>query len=198
MSEWNYSGLIRHSLIPTSATNGDGIGRLEPYLVPGTTIALVDSSGVGKSTLINRLLDKHVQETSGTRDYNGKKCHTTIVRKLFILKGGPLMIDIPGLREVGIGTISTGIADTFPDIRELVKGFRFSDCRHVQEPGCAVRLAVIKGILPQRHLDNCIRLIKELASGREKSEIGLVRSKRKLGKALKVLARDLRTSKDRL
>ena len=76
---------------------------------------LIGSSGVGKSTLINRLLDRPLQETSHTRDYDGKGRHTTTVRQLFILPGGALMIDNPGLREVGIGTASAGIAETFPD-----------------------------------------------------------------------------------
>jgi len=145
-----------------SALNGDGIDLLEPYLAPGTTIVLISSSGVGKSTLVNRLLDQPIQDTSGIRDFDGKGRHTTTVRQLFILKGGALMIDNPGLREVGIGTASAGIADTFPDILELAKGCRFSDCRHGQEPGCEVREAVSKGVLPQERLDNYTRLIREL------------------------------------
>ena len=115
-------------VIPLSAMSGAGIDQLEPYLEPGTTIVLIGSSGVGKSTLINRLLDRPVQETGSTRDYDGKGRHTTTVRQLFILKGGALMIDTPGMREVGIGTASAGIADTFPDILELAAGCRFSDC----------------------------------------------------------------------
>lgn len=184
-------------VFPISALNGDGIDLLEPYLAPGSTIVLIGSSGVGKSTLINRLLDRPTQETSGIRDYDGKGRHTTTVRQLFILKGGALMIDNPGLREVGIGTASAGIADTFPDILELAKGCRFSDCRHEQEPGCKVREAVSHGVLPQERLDNYLRLIKELKFEQEKSDIGLVRYERKRWKAIKVQSRQMGNGKSR-
>ncbi len=184
-------------VIPVSAISGEGIDKLEPYLEPGTTIVLIGSSGVGKSTLINRLLDQPLQETSGIRDYDGKGRHTTTVRQLFILKGGALMIDNPGLREVGIGTASAGIAETFSDILELAEGCRFSDCRHEQEPGCAVREAASKGILPASRLENYHRLMRELAFEQEKSDIGLIRVERKRWKAIKIQARDIKNAKSR-
>ena len=184
-------------VIPVSAISGEGIDRLEPYLAPGTTIVLIGSSGVGKSTLINRLLDQPMQETSGIRENDGKGRHTTTVRQLFILKGGALMIDNPGLREVGIGTASAGIAETFSDILELAEGCRFSDCRHEREPGCAVQEAVNKGILSASRLENYHRLMRELAFEQEKSEIGLVRIERKRWKAIKIQARDIKNAKSR-
>lgn len=184
-------------VIPVSAISGRGIDQLEPYLAPGTMIVLIGSSGVGKSTLINRLLDWPVQETGSTRGYDGKGRHTTTVRQLFILKGGALMIDTPGLREVGIGTASAGIGDTFPDIRELAAGCRFSDCRHEQEPGCAVQEAVSRGTLLQNRLENYHRLMRELAFEQEKAEIGLVRSERKKWKAIKAQARHMQNEKNR-
>ncbi|MDD1684499.1 MAG: ribosome small subunit-dependent GTPase A, partial [Methanoregula sp.] len=124
-------------VIPVSALTGEGMDLLLPYLTPGTTVVLIGSSGVGKSTLINRFLERPVQATTGTREYDGKGRHTTSVRQLFYLKGGALMIDTPGLREVGIGTAASGLADAFPDITGLAAGCRFSDCRHEEEPGCA-------------------------------------------------------------
>ena len=123
-----------------------------------------------------------MQETGGIREYDGKGRHTTTVRQLFIVKGGALMIDNPGLREVGIGTASAGIAETFLDILELAEGCRFSDCRDEQEPGCAVQEAARKGILPASRLENYHRLMRELAFEQEKSEIGLVRSREKSGR----------------
>lgn len=179
---------LAHAILPSagdvpvvtlSALNGGGIRGLDPYLAAGTTIALVGSSGVGKSTLINRLLGTAVQDTAGIREYDGRGRHTTTVRQLFLLEGGAIMIDNPGLREVGIGTASEGIADTFPDILELAVNCRFSDCRHEGEPGCAVTEAVRNGTLPAPRLENYRRLMKELAFGQEKAEIGLVRSERK-------------------
>jgi len=182
-------------VIPVSAVSGEGIVRLEPFLLPGTTIVLIGSSGVGKSTLINRLLDRPVQETSVIRDYDGKGRHTTTVRQLFILKSGALMIDTPGLREVGIGTACTGIADTFPDILGLAAGCRFSDCRHEQEPGCAVQEAVTGGTLSSSRLENYHRLMRELAFEQEKAGIGLVRSERKRWKGIAKFAKEINKAK---
>ncbi len=184
-------------VIPISAVSGEGVDRLEPYLSPGRTIALIGSSGVGKSTLINRLMGRPVQDTSDIRDYDGKGRHTTTVRQLFVLAGGALMIDNPGLREVGIGTASAGIADTFPDILELAEGCRFSDCRHEQEPGCAVRAAVADGILPAARLKSFQRLMGELAFEQDKAEIGLIRLEKKRWKAIGKLQRDIGKTKGR-
>jgi ribosome biogenesis GTPase len=178
-------------VIPVSALNGEGFDRLEEFLTPGSTIALIGSSGVGKSTLINRLMDRPVQGTSHTRDYDGKGRHTTTVRQLFVLKGGALMIDNPGLREVGIGTAATGIDDTFPEIVMLAEGCRFSDCRHDQEPGCAVQEAVHNGTLSASRLDNFHRLVRELAFEQDKAEIGLARSERKRWKGIAKLAKEI-------
>lgn len=176
-------------VIVMSAQSGEGIEQLDPYLSPGTTIALIGSSGVGKSTLTNRLLDNPVQETSGIRESDGRGRHTTTVRQLFITKSGAILIDNPGLREVGVGTASEGIADTFPEILELAKGCKFSDCRHEQEPGCAVREAVERGELSASRLENFHRLMRELSFEQEKAEIGLVRSERKRWKAVGKMAK---------
>ncbi len=182
-------------VITLSAKSGEGVEELDPYLSPGTTIALIGSSGVGKSTLINRLLDNPLQDTSGTRDYDGKGRHTTTVRQLFVLKGGALMIDNPGLREVGTGTASGGIGTTFPDILELAEGCRFSDCRHEQEPGCAVKDAVQRGELSSARYENYLRLMRELAFEQDKAEIGLVRSERKRWKAIGKLGKEIQKGK---
>jgi ribosome biogenesis GTPase len=184
-------------VLTLSALTRTGLSLLDPYLLPATTVALVGSSGVGKSTLINALLERAVQDTNAVREYDGKGRHKTTVRQLFILRNGALVIDNPGLREVGIGTAGSGISETFPDILDLSTGCRFSDCRHEQEPGCAVREAVSQGILPQERLDNYLRLTKELSFEQEKSEIGLIRFERKRWKAIKVLARDIKKSKGR-
>ena len=178
-------------VIPVSAIRGDGMSGLEPFLMPKTTIALIGSSGVGKSTLINRLLDRPFQETSDTRHYDGKGRHTTTVRQLFLLKSGALMIDNPGIREVGMGTASVGIGETFPDILALAAGCRFSDCRHEQEPGCAVQEAVTCGELSLSRLENYHRLMRELAFEQEKAEIGLVRSERKRWKGITKFAKEI-------
>lgn len=182
-------------VIPLSAMSGEGIDLLDPYLEPGRTIVLIGSSGVGKSTLINRLLGEEMQKTSGIREDDGKGRHTTTVRQIFILKGGALMIDNPGIREVGIGTASTGMSDTFPDIRELAEGCRFSDCQHEQEPGCAVQEAVKAGKLSAARLENFHRLNRELAFEQDKAEIGLVRSERKRWKGIAKLGKEIQKAR---
>ena len=113
----------------------------------------------------------------------------------FVLKSGALMIDNPGLREVGIGTASAGIAETFPDILERAAGCRFSDCRHEQEPGCAVQEAVTSGTLSSSRLENYHRLMRELAFEQEKAEIGLVRSERKRWKGIAKFAKEINKGK---
>ena len=184
-------------VIPISAVSGEGVDRLDPYLAPRTTVALIGSSGVGKSTLINRLMGRPVQETAHTRDYDGKGRHTTTVRHLFVLAGGALMIDNPGIREVGIGTASAGIADTFPEILELAEGCRFSNCRHEEEPGCAVRAAVAAGTLSAARLESFQRLVQELAFEEDKAEIGLVRLEKKRWKAIGKIQRNIAKTKGR-
>jgi ribosome biogenesis GTPase len=184
-------------VITLSALARAGLSLLDPWLLPGVTVALIGSSGVGKSTLINALLEQTVQDTSAVREYDGKGRHKTTVRQLFILRGGALVIDNPGLREVGMGTAGSGIGETFSDIEDMAAGCRFSDCRHDHEPGCAVREAVSRGILLTERLDNYLRLTKELAFEQEKAEIGLVRSERKRWKALKAEARHMRNAKSR-
>jgi ribosome biogenesis GTPase len=184
-------------VITISAATGDGIQSLAPFLTPGSTIALIGSSGVGKSTLINRLLGRAVQETSAIREDDGRGRHTTTVRQLFILPSGAIMIDNPGIREVGLGTAADGMAETFSDITELAVQCRFSDCRHEEEPGCAVQEAVRSGTLDASRLENYRRLMREIAFSKEKADIGLVRAERKRWKQIAKMGKDIASKKGR-
>lgn len=184
-------------VIALSALKGTGLSGLSPYLVPGQTVTLVGSSGVGKSTLINALLKASVQDTSAIRDYDGKGRHRTTVRRLFILENGALIIDNPGMREVGTGTAEGGLAEAFPDILELAAGCRFSDCRHADEPGCAVREAIEAGALSGKRLENYNRIGRELAFEREKASIGLARSEKKKWKEISRLAKQIEGRRER-
>ena len=132
-----------------SALYGIGLDELEEYMAPGTTICLMGSSGAGKSTLVNAITGKEVMKTSEIREDDGKGRHTTTYRKLIELPDGVSIIDMPGMREVGMANVQDGIDDTFSDIVELESRCRFSNCRHETEPGCAVKAAIRSGELSE-------------------------------------------------
>jgi ribosome biogenesis GTPase len=125
--------------VAMSALTGDGLGVLRTLLTLGTTAVLLGPSGAGKSTLVNALLGEDRQDTGEVRSGDSRGRHTTVTRELIALPGGALLIDTPGVREVGLWD---GAGDAFADIDELAASCRFGDCGHETEPGCAVRESV--------------------------------------------------------
>lgn len=149
---------------PISAQEGSGIEALTPLLEPRKTIALLGSSGVGKSTLVNAILGWERQKTGAVRDDDQRGRHTTTMRELVIAPSGALLIDSPGMRSVGMFEVEGGLADAFSDVDAFASQCRFSDCRHESEPGCAVQAAISDGSLPADRLASQNKLARESAA----------------------------------
>lgn len=141
---------------------GIGLAELTPYLQPGITVALLGSSGVGKSTLLNRLLGDTVMRTQAVRVEDSRGRHTTSHRQLFLLSTGAALIDTPGMRELQLWGDEDGLRDTFLEIESLAHRCRFTDCRHDEEPGCAIRTAVETGDLDPGRFANYRKMQREL------------------------------------
>ncbi|MEO0490913.1 MAG: ribosome small subunit-dependent GTPase A [Cyanobacteria bacterium J06659_2] len=148
-------------ILPISAEYGTGLEHLNPYLQPGQTLVLLGSSGVGKSTLTNQLLGQTVQPTQSVRQDDSRGRHTTTGRQLFHLPSGALLIDTPGMRELQLWSSETSLDSTYADIDALAQQCRFSDCRHQQEPGCAVQAAITADELAPDRLYSYQKLQKE-------------------------------------
>ncbi|WP_235855583.1 ribosome small subunit-dependent GTPase A [Methanofollis fontis] len=179
-------------VIALSALNNTGLEQLGPFLTPGATVIFLGSSGVGKSTLINALTGASLQKTGGIRENDGKGRHTTTVRHLIPLDGGSCLIDTPGMREVRIWTAGNTLNEAFDDIIRIAQECRFSDCRHLQEPGCAVRKAVEDGLISQERLERYRKLHKEADFEKEKAEIGLKRLEKKRYRGIARMANECR------
>jgi len=144
-----------------SALTEEGIEGLSAQLVKGKTYCFVGSSGVGKSSIINKLIGEKVLETGETSSRTNKGKHVTTARELLILSGGAMVIDNPGMRELGMLDSETGIGEIFDEIIEIEKSCKFSDCTHTNESGCVVRAAIASGMLDEKHYESYQKLEKE-------------------------------------
>lgn len=179
--------LLRVAVFALSAETGDGIEALSPWLVAGRTVALVGSSGVGKSTLLNRLAGMGLQATAAIRE-DARGRHVTTRRELFRIAGGVLILDTPGMRELGMWDAAAGIEDAFAEIADLALRCRFRDCSHEREPGCAVQAALAVGALDPRRLRSYRRLSRELAE--QPSPAERREAQRRFFKAVRNASRD--------
>ena len=182
---------IDNRIIAVSNVTGVGIDEIHETMKPAATYCLLGSSGVGKSTLINQLLG---QEALATKEVSetGEGRHTTVRRQLIVLKQGAMLIDTPGMRELGIIGTEEDLVESFDDIAELSLKCRFSDCAHISEPGCAVRAALESGDLNEKHYNNYLKLKREA----EFNQQSLV-EKRKKDKAFGRLVRSAGKNKNK-
>ncbi|TNU73227.1 ribosome small subunit-dependent GTPase A, partial [Miniimonas arenae] len=151
------------TVLPVSATTGEGVDALRDLLEPGTTVVVVGPSGAGKSTLVNALAGAEVMAT-GERRGDGKGRHTTTHRELVPLplpRGAAWLVDTPGLRTIGLVASEDSVASTFSDVAAIAERCRFGDCAHDGEPGCAVQAALADGSLPQRRYDSWQTQLRE-------------------------------------
>ncbi|AXI47957.1 ribosome small subunit-dependent GTPase A [Sulfitobacter sp. SK012] len=144
-----------------NALSEEPIARLAPWCKPGQTVAFLGSSGVGKSTLVNALFRDGVTETAAIRDDDSKGRHTTTRRQLHFTSDGCAVLDTPGMRELQLTNVKTGIADVFADMVALANQCRFNDCKHEAEPGCAIKNALERGEIDRARLTRWNKLAAE-------------------------------------
>jgi ribosome biogenesis GTPase len=173
-----------------------GLEQVALYVTAGRTAALLGSSGVGKSTIINRLFGAEVRKTRDVREADSKGRHTTTHRELVVLPGGGLMIDTPGMRELQLWDASEGVRDTFDDIEALAGDCHFTDCRHRDEPRCAVKAAVDDGRIPADRVASYLKLQDELAYlARQQDERAQIEVKRRGKIGAKALRQHLKSKR---
>ena len=188
--------LVGADVLATSAATGTGLAELRERLRPALTAVLLGPSGAGKSTLANALVGEEVMTIGSVRDADQRGRHTTTTRQLIALPGGGVLIDTPGLRSLGLaGDVSVSAA--FPDIEELARDCRFSDCRHETEPGCGVTAAVTEGRLGGARLASFRKLEKEAAAEARRSDPVLRQANLSIWKARTKAARMRDKRRDR-
>lgn len=175
-----------------SAQTGYGLDGLGAYLTPGKTLVFLGSSGVGKSSLVNALAGREIMAAGEIRQDDGKGRHTTTHRQMLMLPSGCLIIDTPGMRELGMwGVDAQGLSGAFSDVERFLGRCRFRDCRHDQEPGCAIRAAIESGELDAARWESYQKLKDESADAESKAELlqrkqqwrmEVSREKKRLGK----------------
>lgn len=178
-------------IILTSVVKEEGLSELKNYIAPSQTYCFLGSSGVGKSSLINKLLDEEAIKTGDISSFSGRGKHTTTSRQMYFLENGGIVIDNPGVREVGLADVGQGVDNFFEEINSLGEGCKYADCTHIHEPGCAVREAVKAGELDEGKYSNYLSLKKEVEYS-EMNEVEKRQKDRQFGKMVKRVKKDLK------
>lgn len=161
------------SIVAVSSITGEGLEKLEEFIKPSSTIVFLGSSGVGKSSLVNAIAREEVMKVSEIREDDSKGRHTTTHRELIMLGNGTMIIDTPGMRELGMWNVSEGLDTAFTDIEELSTKCKFNDCSHENEPGCAVKEALESRELPHARWESYLKLKKEIKFAKMKESAAM-------------------------
>lgn len=177
-----------------SGLTGEGVEELRGYAIDGATVAMFGASGVGKSTLVNRLVGSEVMRTAEVREYDGKGRHTTVSREMILLPQAGVLIDTPGMRALALWDADSGMSAAFPEIERLAEECRFRDCAHRDEPGCAVVEAAETGVITRERLASYLRLRDEITQTSALRDVA-ARAERKrqekvMGRAIKRYLKD--------
>jgi len=175
---------ISCEVVTCSSRTISGMDQVRQVMEAGKTYCLLGSSGVGKTTLLNQLIGRDAFETNAVREKDGKGRHTTARRQLTVLEHGAMLIDTPGMRELGIIGVRTGIAGSFSDILHFAAGCRFGDCTHTNEAGCSVLQALCSGQLSEERYQSYMKLVRE-SEYHQMSYIDKRRKDREFGKMIK-------------
>jgi len=195
ISEIEQAG-ITCAVLPFSNKTGVGLDTVRRHLAEGKTYCLLGSSGVGKTTLFNDLLGREAYETSAVREKDSKGRHTTTRRQLTVLENGAMMIDNPGMRELGMIGAGSGIDESFSDVSELSRGCRFPDCTHEGEAGCAILAAIDAGELSEARYQSYVKLMKE-SEYHDMSYVDKRRKGKDLSRHIKSVMRHTKKRRDR-
>jgi ribosome biogenesis GTPase len=179
-------------VIPVCGITSSGINDLSGFIKPGKTIVFIGSSGVGKSTIINRLFGVERQRVNTVREYDQKGRHTTTSRELMVLPDGGILIDTPGMREFQPWMGEEEIEEAFNDIEEFSSNCRFRNCTHESEPGCAVQEAIKAGVIDPGRYQNFIRMKREARFLEERTDLGAKQVERKRWKAITKLQKQIK------